>query len=134
MVLPNLWNCGNNVPQIQGNAFAIVAQQFDMRPNPTTGLISTYRKYKNRFHLARGDTVQGRYDESVRLLTAALAISRSIPDARLEGAILNSLSDLRQKRGQYQASFADAELALAIAEQLGDVHSEACALGNPRVR
>jgi hypothetical protein len=35
-----LWNCGNNVPQIQGNSFAIVAQQFDMRPNPTTGLIS----------------------------------------------------------------------------------------------
>jgi hypothetical protein len=35
-----LWNCGNNVPQVQGNAFAIVAQQFDMRPNPTTGLIA----------------------------------------------------------------------------------------------
>lgn len=35
-----LWNCGNNVPQIQGNGLAIVAQQFDMRPNPTTGLIS----------------------------------------------------------------------------------------------
>jgi hypothetical protein len=25
---------------VQGNALAIVAQQFDMRPNPTTGLIS----------------------------------------------------------------------------------------------
>lgn len=34
-----LWNCGNNVPQIVGNPYAIVAQQFDMRPNPTTGLI-----------------------------------------------------------------------------------------------
>ncbi len=47
-----LWNCGNNVPQVQGNALAIVAQQFDMRPNPTTGVISTYRKNKNRFHEA----------------------------------------------------------------------------------
>jgi hypothetical protein len=36
-----LWNCGNNVPQIVGNPFAIVAQQFDIRPNPTTGLISS---------------------------------------------------------------------------------------------
>jgi len=35
-----LWNCGNNVPQIPGNALAIVAQQFDMRPNPGTGLIT----------------------------------------------------------------------------------------------
>lgn len=33
-----LWNCGNNVPQTSGGA--IVAQQFDMRANPTTGLIS----------------------------------------------------------------------------------------------
>jgi hypothetical protein len=33
-----LWNCGNNVPQTSGGA--IVAQQFDMRANPTTGVIS----------------------------------------------------------------------------------------------
>jgi hypothetical protein len=39
-----LWNCGSNVPQVEEGA-AIVAQQFDMRPNPTTGVISgaTYR-------------------------------------------------------------------------------------------
>jgi hypothetical protein len=36
-----LWNCGNNVPQVVGNPFAIVAQQFDIRPSPTTGLISS---------------------------------------------------------------------------------------------
>src|SRR5208282_3786366 len=35
-----LWNCGNNIPQIIGQSNAVVAQQFDMRPNPTTGLIS----------------------------------------------------------------------------------------------
>jgi hypothetical protein len=35
-----LWNCGNNVPQVVGNPLAIVAQQFDMRPNPTTGVIT----------------------------------------------------------------------------------------------
>jgi PAS domain S-box-containing protein len=29
---------GNNVPQVVGNPEAIVAQQFDMRANPTTGL------------------------------------------------------------------------------------------------
>lgn len=34
-----LWNCGNNVPMIQGSN-AIVAQQFDMRANPSTGVIS----------------------------------------------------------------------------------------------
>jgi hypothetical protein len=34
------WNCGNNVPQVVGNPLAIVAQQFDMRPNPTTGVIT----------------------------------------------------------------------------------------------
>jgi len=36
-------NCGTAAitsPRYRGNAFAIVAQQFDMRPNPTTGLIS----------------------------------------------------------------------------------------------
>ena len=32
--MPKLWNCGNNVPQVVGNPLAIVAQQFDMRPNP----------------------------------------------------------------------------------------------------
>jgi len=35
-----LWNCGNNVPQIIGQPYAMVAQQFDMRANPTTGVIS----------------------------------------------------------------------------------------------
>jgi hypothetical protein len=25
----NLWNCGNNIPQVVGNPYAIVAQQFD---------------------------------------------------------------------------------------------------------
>ena len=35
-----LWNCGNNVPQIIGNPYAIVSQQFDMHPSPTSGLIS----------------------------------------------------------------------------------------------
>src|SRR5260370_545653 len=35
-----LWNCGTNVPQIIGNSQAVVAQQFDMRPNPASGLIS----------------------------------------------------------------------------------------------
>jgi hypothetical protein len=35
-----LWNCGNNVPQLVGNPLAIVSQQFDMRPNPTTGVIT----------------------------------------------------------------------------------------------
>jgi hypothetical protein len=35
-----LWNCGNNVPQVVGNPLAIVAQQFDVRPNPTTGAIT----------------------------------------------------------------------------------------------
>jgi|SRR5271157_3424329 len=35
-----LWNCGTNVPQVIGQANAIVAQQFDMRANPVTGLIS----------------------------------------------------------------------------------------------
>jgi hypothetical protein len=34
------WNCGNNVPQVGGNPLAIVAQQFDVRANPTTGLIT----------------------------------------------------------------------------------------------
>jgi hypothetical protein len=34
------WNCGNNVPQVVGNPLAILAQQFDMRPNPTTGVIT----------------------------------------------------------------------------------------------
>jgi hypothetical protein len=32
-----LWNCGNNVPPVVGNPLAIIAPQFDMRPNPTTG-------------------------------------------------------------------------------------------------
>jgi hypothetical protein len=35
-----VWNCGNNVPQVVGNPLAIVSQQFDMRPNLTTGVIS----------------------------------------------------------------------------------------------
>jgi hypothetical protein len=35
-----LWNCGNNVPQVVGNPFAIVSQQFDMRANLTIGVIS----------------------------------------------------------------------------------------------
>jgi hypothetical protein len=35
-----LWNCGNNVPQVVGNPFAIVAQQFDMRADPVTGIIT----------------------------------------------------------------------------------------------
>jgi hypothetical protein len=35
-----LWNCGNNLPQVVGNPLAIVAQQFDMRPNPTTAVIT----------------------------------------------------------------------------------------------
>jgi len=35
-----LWNCGNNVPQAENNSVTIVAQQFDMQPNPATGVIS----------------------------------------------------------------------------------------------
>src|SRR5690348_7568385 len=35
-----LYNCGANVPQVVGAPNAIVQQQFDMRPNPSTGLIS----------------------------------------------------------------------------------------------
>ena len=31
----------SSFPQVVGNPFAIVAQQFDIRPNPTTGLISS---------------------------------------------------------------------------------------------
>ena len=38
--MPKLWNCGNDVPQGVGNPLAIVAQQFDMRPNPKTGVIT----------------------------------------------------------------------------------------------
>src|SRR3981081_3813099 len=34
------WNCGNNVPQVVGVPLAILAQQFDMRANPTTGVIT----------------------------------------------------------------------------------------------
>jgi len=36
-----LFNCGTNVPQVSGGTpTTVVAQQFDMRPNPSTGLIS----------------------------------------------------------------------------------------------
>lgn len=35
-----LWNCGDNVPQLSEGTGAIVASQFDMRANPTTGIIS----------------------------------------------------------------------------------------------
>jgi len=35
-----LWNCGNNVPQVIGNSAAIVTAQFTLYANQTTGLIS----------------------------------------------------------------------------------------------
>jgi hypothetical protein len=35
-----LWNCGNNVPQVVGAPQVVVGAQFDIRANPTTELIS----------------------------------------------------------------------------------------------
>lgn len=35
-----LWNCGNNIAQVYGNPSVIVQQQFVIRANSTTGLIS----------------------------------------------------------------------------------------------
>jgi hypothetical protein len=35
-----LWNCGNNVPQVVGASQVVVGAQFDLRANSTTGLIS----------------------------------------------------------------------------------------------
>jgi hypothetical protein len=40
---------GNNVPQVVGNPLAIVSQQFDMRPNLTTGVITGAVYGNNQF-------------------------------------------------------------------------------------
>jgi len=40
-----LWNCGNNVPQVIG-APLVVSEQFDMHANPTAGII-TGAVYRN---------------------------------------------------------------------------------------
>jgi hypothetical protein len=34
-----IWNCDNNVPQVVGVPQVVVAQQFTLRANTTTGLI-----------------------------------------------------------------------------------------------
>jgi hypothetical protein len=53
-----LWNCGNNVPQAGNNSVAIVAQQFDMRPNPATGVISVSTFGKPQFLYGESNRTQ----------------------------------------------------------------------------
>jgi hypothetical protein len=55
-----LWNYGNNVPPVVGGPEAIVAQQFDMRANPVTGVISgkwTLGAYRKVSGTASGQTL-----------------------------------------------------------------------------
>ena len=72
----------------------------------------------------------GKLDDAAKTYLQALAIARKIPDRRKEGVILNNLADVQLSLGNYPSCVQFAQLAIPLAEKLGDNALEATARVN----